>query len=134
MNPNLEQQAAIDTHEGEICLEAGPGTGKTATLVARHKSLVASGVRPEEILCVTFTKEAALTMQKRAGPGLFKTFHSYGYSVLTAEKGRIPMEPVAKSAALSTHQKVPLGLQRPDSIHFPCASPEHHARASHRGT
>lgn len=100
MIPNPEQQAVIDSHEGEISLEAGPGTGKTATLVARHKSLVASGVRPEEILCVTFTKEAALTMQKRAGPGLFKTFHSYGYSVLTAEKGRIPMEPELRNRLL----------------------------------
>lgn len=93
MKPNPDQQEVIDSRDGEICLVAGPGTGKTATLVARHEALVDSGVRPEEILCVTFTKEAATEMQKRAGRGIFKTFHSYGYSVLTAEKGKIPMEP-----------------------------------------
>jgi superfamily I DNA/RNA helicase len=92
MNPNPEQQAVIDFREGRVVLTAGPGSGKTATLIARYQALVASGVSPRNILCVTFTKEAANEMERRAGKGNFKTFHSYGYSVLSAERGKLPMD------------------------------------------
>ena len=85
MNPNPEQQAVINCHEGRIVLQAGPGAGKTATLIARYKSLIESGISPRNVLCVTFTKEAANELERRAGKGNFKTFHSYGYSVLSAE-------------------------------------------------
>ena len=90
---NPDQQEAIDTHEGAICLQAGPGSGKTATLVGRYKALREAGARKDDILCVTFTKSAGEEMAKRAGDGNFRTFHSYGYSVVSAEKGRAPMEP-----------------------------------------
>jgi DNA helicase II / ATP-dependent DNA helicase PcrA len=94
MSFNPDQQEVIDTHNGAICLQAGPGSGKTATLIGRHKAIVDSGVRPEEILSLTFTKSAAEEMGRRAGNrGLFKTFHSFGYDVISREKGRPPMEP-----------------------------------------
>src|SRR5271170_2124647 len=93
MTPNAEQQAVINAHTGQICLQAGPGAGKTATLIARYQSLVASGVSPRNILALTFTKEAANEMERRAGKGKFKTFHSYGYSVLSAERGKLPLDP-----------------------------------------
>lgn len=93
LNPNPEQQAVINTHEGEIALISGPGSGKTATLVARYESLIAAGARSSDILCTTFTKSAADEMQKRAGKGMFKTFHAYGLSILTAELGKAPIEP-----------------------------------------
>src|SRR5271170_4040454 len=93
MTPNAEQQAVINAHTGQICLQAGPGAGKTATLIARYQALVASGVSPRNILCVTFTKEAANELERRAGKGNFKTFHSYGYSVLSAERGKLPLDP-----------------------------------------
>ena len=67
MNPNPEQQAVIDLREGRVVLTAGPGSGKTATLIARYRALVESGVSPRNILCVTFTKEAATEMERRAG-------------------------------------------------------------------
>lgn len=73
---------------------SGPGSGKTATLVGRFKSITESGIRPDDILSLTFTKSAAEEMKKRAGnKGLFKTFHSFGYDVISREKGRPPMEP-----------------------------------------
>jgi superfamily I DNA/RNA helicase len=93
MTPNPEQQAVIDFREGRVVLLSGPGSGKTATLIARYQSLVASGVSPRNILVVTFTKEAANELERRAGKGNFKTFHSYGYSVLSAEKGKLPLDP-----------------------------------------
>lgn len=90
---NSDQQEVINMHQGQIALISGPGSGKTATLVGRYKSMREAGIREDEILSLTFTKSAAEEMQKRAGKGNFKTFHSYGYSVVSAEKGRAPMEP-----------------------------------------
>ena len=54
------QQKAINTTEGAVLLIAGPGTGKTYTLVKRIVHLVADkGVRLSEIMVVTFTEKAA---------------------------------------------------------------------------
>ena len=101
MNPNPEQQAVIDAREGQINLIAGPGTGKTATLVARYKAMLDDGIRVEDMLGITFTKEAAEEIKKRAGKGNFRTFHSFGYSILSAELGRAPLEPELRHRLLS---------------------------------
>ena len=63
---NPEQKVAV-TAEGPVTAEvAGPGTGKTKTLVARIAWLVEEqGVRPDEITAVTFTNQAALEMRQR---------------------------------------------------------------------
>ena len=50
-------------------VEANAGSGKTYTLVTRVARLLLRGVRPEAILCVTYTKAAAAEMQTR----LFQT-------------------------------------------------------------
>lgn len=89
---NLDQQEVVDIHEGQIALISGPGSGKTATLVGRYKAMRAAGIREDEILSLTFTKSAADEMQNRAGKGRFCTFHSYGYSVISTERGRAPLE------------------------------------------
>lgn len=65
MNPTPEQQACIDATEPNIIAIAGPGSGKTATLVLRLLRLVQDGVRPHQILCMTFTTAAALEIQSR---------------------------------------------------------------------
>lgn len=93
MSLNPDQLAVVNAHQGQIALIAGPGSGKTATLIARYNALLDSGVSPKDVLGITFTKEASLEMTRRAPKGNFKTFHSMGYSILTAEKGRAPMEP-----------------------------------------
>jgi DNA helicase-2/ATP-dependent DNA helicase PcrA len=72
-NFTQEQQTAINTTEGIVCLSAGPGCGKTFVLVNRYiailKKLIASGVLAEEafgkILAVTFTRKAAHEMKER---------------------------------------------------------------------
>jgi DNA helicase II / ATP-dependent DNA helicase PcrA len=92
-NLNEEQQAVVDSHEGAIALIAGPGSGKTHTLIARYNSILETGVRADEILGVTFTREAGEEMKRRAPKGNFRTFHSYGYAVISAEQGRAPLEP-----------------------------------------
>ncbi len=76
--------------EGPILVIAGAGSGKTRTLVYRVARLVESGVPPETILLLTFTRKAAQEMLERAA-GLSDTrcrfvsggtFHSLAHRVL----------------------------------------------------
>ena len=63
---NPEQLAAVTAPEPVVAVVAGPGTGKTKTLVARVAYLVEElGVRPQEITAVTFTNQAAAEMRQR---------------------------------------------------------------------
>ncbi|MBQ4133024.1 MAG: UvrD-helicase domain-containing protein [Desulfovibrionaceae bacterium] len=62
---NQEQQEAIEAGPGPVLVLAGPGTGKTRTLVGRIEHLIRSGVSPKKILALTFTRRAALEMDKR---------------------------------------------------------------------
>lgn len=59
-NANENQRKAIRTVDGPVLITAGPGTGKTYTLVQRAIFLIQErGVRPEEIMISTFTEKAA---------------------------------------------------------------------------
>ena len=59
-NANDGQRQAISTTEGPVLITAGPGTGKTYTLVQRAIYLIEEqGVKPEEIFIATFTEKAA---------------------------------------------------------------------------
>lgn len=59
-NANEEQKKAISASDGAVLITAGPGTGKTYTLVQRAIYLIQEcGVKPEQILMATFTEKAA---------------------------------------------------------------------------
>ncbi|MFT0849073.1 UvrD-helicase domain-containing protein [Actinomycetaceae bacterium L2_0104] len=59
-NANGAQRQAISTTDGPVLITAGPGTGKTFTLVQRAIYLIEEiGVKPEEIMIATFTEKAA---------------------------------------------------------------------------
>lgn len=59
-NANEQQKEAIRTTTGPVLITAGPGTGKTFTLVQRAIYLIEEcGVKPEEIFIATFTEKAA---------------------------------------------------------------------------
>lgn len=66
MQFNDTQTSAILHRDGPMLVLAGPGSGKTATLVERTKNLITKhGVSPSNILVITFTKAAANEMKQR---------------------------------------------------------------------
>lgn len=96
MKFNESQTSAILHKDGPMLVLAGPGSGKTATLVERTKNLITKhGVSPSNILVITFTKAAANEMklrfeqemiQENSGQGVprvtFGTFHAIFFMVL----------------------------------------------------
>lgn len=85
MTPNPQQQVVINHRDGPCMVVAVPGSGKTATVTERIKTLVASGIDPRSILAITFTNKAADEMRKRVGQAVgpeksslmtLSTFHS----------------------------------------------------------
>ena len=63
---NDEQLAAVRYSKGNILLAAGPGSGKTHTMTARIMYLTErKNIDPSRILVITFTKDAAVSMQRR---------------------------------------------------------------------
>ena len=65
ITPNKKQQEAIDTLNGQIMLLAGPGTGKTFTIINRIEQMLNSQIEPQTILCLTFSEAAANEMRQR---------------------------------------------------------------------
>jgi DNA helicase-2/ATP-dependent DNA helicase PcrA len=87
---NDEQYAAVTAPPGPMLVLAGAGSGKTRTLTYRVAYLLSQGVRPSEILLLTFTNQAAKEMLHRVQdltgrePRQFwgGTFHSIGHRAL----------------------------------------------------
>jgi DNA helicase-2/ATP-dependent DNA helicase PcrA len=98
--PDPEQQAAVDAPL-PLLLAAGPGTGKTRSIVAKYVSLVRQGLDPASILALTFSNRAAEEMRERiiaalrqeaphlAGRVEISTFHSWGLNVLRIYGARL---------------------------------------------
>lgn len=95
---NLAQRRTVTYTGTALIVTAGPGTGKTRALTHRLAHLVARRqVPPQEILAVTFTRQAAGEMVERLKlllpdfPGLerltIKTFHALGHQILSSQAG-----------------------------------------------
>ncbi len=91
------QAAAAYVDQGPFLLEAGPGTGKTRTLIARILHLLARGARPDQIVVLTFSNRAAAEIRDRVAltmPGAeadlwVGTFHAFGLELLRQYGPRI---------------------------------------------
>ena len=76
--PNEKQQLAIRAIDGQVMVLAGPGTGKTFTIIERIKYMIKhEKISPERILCMTFSEAAASEMKTR----LEKEIGQAAYSV-----------------------------------------------------
>jgi hypothetical protein len=91
VQPLNQLQATAASHRGKPhLLEAGPGTGKTQTLIARVEGVLADGVDPRRILLLTFSNKAAGEMAERiatksgqaASAMWVGTFHAFGLDLI----------------------------------------------------
>ncbi|KKS06965.1 hypothetical protein A3K01_03360 [candidate division WWE3 bacterium RIFOXYD1_FULL_43_17] len=99
---NEEQIKVINHIKGHLLVVAGAGTGKTRVITERIKNLIeAEGIKPKEILALTFTEKAAGEMVERTGDAMplgyeepwISTFHSFSDRILRAEGIEIGIDP-----------------------------------------
>ncbi len=87
-----QQQAVVDHPGGPLLVLAGPGTGKTTTLVEAIASRIEAGADPSSVLALTFSRKAAEQLRDRVtarvgrttGAALCQTFHSFAYGLIRA--------------------------------------------------
>jgi superfamily I DNA/RNA helicase/RecB family exonuclease len=93
--PRLDaaQRAVVDHPSGPLLVLAGPGTGKTTTLVESVAARIARGADPARILVLTFSRRAATELRDRmarrvgaARAPRATTFHSYSYALVRAHQ------------------------------------------------
>ena len=101
MGLNIEQQEAATYSTGPALILAGPGTGKTTTLVGHYHHLLDSKIDPREIICSTFNAKAAQELKDRIAqqtdlnlrPLPIGTFHSIALRVLRAIGTNVNIQP-----------------------------------------
>jgi DNA helicase-2/ATP-dependent DNA helicase PcrA len=96
LNP-AQREAALH-RDGPLLVLAGAGAGKTKTAIHRLAALLATGVAPSQLLCITFTNKAAREMRERAEnlvgetarEVMIRTFHSAAMILLRQYVERYP--------------------------------------------
>lgn len=104
--PNEMQTAAIVAGPGPVLVLAGPGTGKTQTLLGRVRYLLNQGVHPADMLILTFTRKAARELQSRlaslcpdqAELPRADTLHSLALDYWSSSTGQTPLVLAEESA------------------------------------
>ncbi len=98
---NKEQYSAATASFGRNLIIASAGTGKTSTIIGRIAHLLASDVKPSEILLLTFTNKAAAEMLERVAEYFGKeiassidagTFHAISYRWLKRENAKVVLK------------------------------------------
>ncbi|MFE0649754.1 ATP-dependent helicase [Streptomyces sp. NPDC059534] len=93
--PQLDavQREVVDHRSGPLLVLAGPGTGKTTTLVEAVAARMENGADPERLLVLTFSRKAAVELRDRMAarlggrrPPQATTFHSYCYALIRAHQ------------------------------------------------
>ncbi len=120
---NREQWAAVAAGDRAIAVIAGPGTGKTKTLVSRIAHLVEHcGVPPAQITAVTFTNKAAQEMRSRleqhfagqqvAGAMTIGTFHAICLRMLSQWRGKDGVTLIDEDTALAIVEEIVKSMGR----------------------
>src|ERR1700677_2787887 len=92
------QREAVLCTDGPLLILAGPGSGKTRVITCRIAHLIHEGVRPYQILAITFTNKAAQEMRRRVDALLptkgmwISTFHSLGVRLLRSYADKLGLE------------------------------------------
>jgi DNA helicase II / ATP-dependent DNA helicase PcrA len=92
------QREAVLHTDGPLLVLAGPGSGKTRVITCRIANLIHQGVRPNQILAITFTNKAAAEMKQRVeamlpGKGVWiSTFHALGVRLLRQYADRLGLD------------------------------------------
>ncbi len=116
---NEEQNRAIHHKDGPMLVLAGPGSGKTYTLIRRVRNLTKNHfIPPEKILVITFTKAAAESMKSRYlslmgtidSPVNFGTIHSLCYSILLDIKGGSSLNMISNNQQFSIIRSIYTGM------------------------
>jgi superfamily I DNA/RNA helicase/RecB family exonuclease len=93
---DASQQAVVDHAGGPLLVLAGPGTGKTTTIVESVAARIERGFDPEAVLVLTFGRKASAEVRERVTERLSvvtreplaRTFHSYAFGLLRREAAR----------------------------------------------
>ncbi len=109
---NKEQRQCVENFDGKFLVIAGPGTGKTYTVIKRLQAMILQGVSPERILCMTYSRAGADEMKRRVLEELdennnnveIHTFHSFCNKII----GEYPEEFDVPASV----QLIPSSIQR----------------------
>lgn len=105
---NPQQRLAVDTIDGPVIVNAGPGTGKTQILATRIGNILSqTDTNPNNILCLTYTDNGAVEMRSRLlkliGTAAYNvrihTFHSFCNEVIQDNLsyfGKLNLEPIGE--------------------------------------
>lgn len=104
IDPSLtsDQLSVVKNLNGPIIVVAGPGAGKTKTLVERTVNTIREGAWPSELLIVTFTRKAAAEVRERleaaigedrARAATVSTFHGLAGRILRSDGHRVGLKP-----------------------------------------
>ncbi|MHC1700540.1 MAG: UvrD-helicase domain-containing protein [Humidesulfovibrio sp.] len=118
---NQSQALAVYAEPGPTLVLAGPGTGKTHTLIRRVERLLADGVPADALAVVTFTRRAAGELSERLaalrGPGaplpLADTLHALALALWTMRRGQPPVLLSEDAAKKLFMEALPETLDKP---------------------
>lgn len=123
INLNPQQLEAVNHTGSPLLVAAGPGSGKTRVIVERVKHLIEKqGIKPSQILCLTFSDKAAEEMRNRiieqanTSEVETSTFHSFCLSIL--EDSILETGVSFKSGLISRNNQLVWGLKNIDNFGF----------------
>jgi len=140
------QKKAATWEGGPLLVDAGPGTGKTRTLIQRIRHLLDKGATPGSVLALTFSNKAAEEMRERlsaldpdaAIEMWVGTFHEFGNELISkwpsavGRSGRVHIRDEAGSLALLEENLARLPLNHYQNLYEPAYELVHVLRAISR--